>query len=186
MTQNITNRLKCRERCDAVTLGQRNQPSIDALLHKPLDFKLECCVLSQHMSIHVLEFLEFLQKVEVWLFGWTGGTSSMRPQDFLMLSLQDMILLAVVDDLLPHRVNVLFREVDAVVRQREMGRKIPTFVLEILLFLLELRNVAICKFESVQNIGTITEFRDSVVRVRSQDTREVLVPLIISDPMCAG
>lgn len=186
MIQNITNRLKCREWCDGITLRQRNQPSVDAVLHQPLDFKLECCVLSQHMSIHVLEFLEFLQKVEVWPFGWASGTASVRPQNLLMLFLQDMILLAVIDDLLPHRMNVLFREVDTVIRQREMGRKISTLVFEIFLFCLELRNVAVRKFESVQNVGTITKLRDSVVRVGSQDSREVLVPLIISDPVGAG
>ena len=87
MTQNTTNRLQRRQRRDAVILRRWNQPGIHALLHQPLDFKLESCVLAQYVSIHVLQFLEFLQKMDVRLLRRTSGTSRMNPQDFLVLSL---------------------------------------------------------------------------------------------------
>jgi len=112
MMQNITNRLQRRQRCDVVIQRRWNQPGIHALLHQPLDFKLESCILAQYVSIHVLEFLEFLQKMDIRLLRRTSGTSGMGPQDFLILSVQDMILLAIVDGLFPHSVNVLFGEVD--------------------------------------------------------------------------
>ena len=68
------------------------------------------------MPVHVLQLLKFLQKVDVRLLRRTIGTSGMSPQDFLILSLQDMVLLTVVNDLFPLRVSVLFGEVDPVIR----------------------------------------------------------------------
>ena len=59
-----------------------------------------------------------------------------------------MILLAVVDDLSPHSVSVLVGEVDPVIRQREVSRKVSAFVVENFLFRLESGSVAIRVFES--------------------------------------
>ena len=87
MNQTITNGLQCGQRCDAIILREWNHPTIHALLHQPLDFKLERRVLAQYVSIHVLQFLEFLQKMDIRLLRRTSGTGRMGPQDFLMLSL---------------------------------------------------------------------------------------------------
>ena len=138
----------CRQWRDVVILRRWNQPSIYALLHQPLDFKLESRILAQYVPIHVLLFLEFLQKVDVRLLRWANSTGRMCPQGFLMLSLQDVVLLAVVNDFFPLSVSIEFGEVDPIICQREMGGKISAFVFERLLLRLEFGNLAVCSFKS--------------------------------------
>lgn len=115
----------------------------------------------------------------VWL---TSTTGRMNPLDFLILSVQDMILFAVVDDLFPLSVAVQFGEVDPVIRQREMRGKISAFVFESFLLRFESGNVAVCIFESVEYTRIEAKLRDGVVRIRNQDAGDVLVPFITPDP----
>jgi hypothetical protein len=97
-----------------------------------------------------------------------------------------MVLLAVVNDLFPHGVSVMFGKVDPVIRQREVSGKISGFVFEYFLFRLESGDVAVCSLESTEYIRAEAKFRDGVVRVGSQESRDIFVPLIISDPAEVG
>jgi len=94
-----------------------------------------------------------------------------------------MILLAVVNDLFPHGVSVMFGKFDPVIRQREVSGKVSAFVFEYFLFRLESGGVVVRSLESTKHIRIEAKFCDGVVCVGSQDARNILVPLIISDPM---
>jgi len=110
----------------------------------------------------------------------------MSPQDFLILFLQDVVLLAVVNDLFPHGVSVVFGKVDPVIRQRKVSGKISAVVFEYFLFCLESGDVVACSLKSMEHIRTEAKLRNGVVRVGSQEVRNILVPLIISDPAGVG
>lgn len=96
------------------------------------------------------------------------------------------MLLAEVNDLLPHSMSIVVGEVDSVVRQREVSGKISAFVFKNFLLRLELGDITIRSLESAKYIRVEAKLRNGVVRVRSQDTRDVFVPLIISDPAAVG
>jgi hypothetical protein len=134
-------------------------------LHQPLDFKLERCILAQYVPIHILQFLKFLQKVDIRLLRWTSSTGRMTPQEFLILSMQDMVLLAVVNDLFPLGVSVLFREVDPVIRQCEVCGKISAFVFECFLLRLESGDLVACILEGAEDTRSETKLRDGVICV---------------------
>ena len=165
MTRKVTNRLQRRKRSNEVILRRWDESGIYTLLHQPLDFKLERCILAQYVPIHVLQFLQFLQEVEIWLFGWASGTSSMSPQCVLMLRLEDMVLLAVVNDLFPHRVRVLLREIDPVVRQPEVSRQFSIFLFEHFFLRSESGVGPFCILNGVKHIGIEAEFCERVIRV---------------------
>ena len=63
-----------------------------------------------------------------------------------------------------------------------MCGKIPTLVFEYFLLRLEFGDVAACILEGVKYTRSESKLRDGVVRVGSQDARDIFVPLIISDP----
>lgn len=67
-----------------------------------------------------------------------------------------------------------------------MGSKIPVSIFECFLLRLELDNVAVRRLESAKYIGIEAKFREGAVRVGGQDTSNIFVPLIISDPAEVG
>lgn len=93
-----------------------------------------------------------------------------------------MVLLAVVNNLFPLSVGVEFGEVDPVIGQCEVRGKISAFVFECSLLLLESGNIVVCSFEGAKYVWVEAKLRDSIVRVGSQDARDIFVPLIASDP----
>ena len=67
-----------------------------------------------------------------------------------------------------------------------MSRKVSTFVVDNFLLRFESGSVAIRIFESAYHIWVEAKLGDGVVRIGGQDTRDVFVPLIITDPAEVG